>query len=227
MPAFDRDFFHELSTFDQSTLSAIKYSGRNDVSDMHSSNLVSHHFKCLTGNIKSDVFKSSKKYKLHESFRCQPHHIYTYSENLSFRKQFNIAFSVEGVSEGFDGRGDAFDIINDLQCTARIGLGFRTVAKVNNDGAIDYFYWENVVKNNQAEFDTVFQSVGGYGEPEHLLSPLTVEKVINNRPDPIDGWRFFGRHLNLHSDSHILTNYDTFISEVVRVFKIIDGSPFR
>ena len=227
MPAFDRDFFHELSTFDLSTLSAIKYSGRNDVSDMHSCNLVSHNFKCLTESIKSDVFKSSKKYKLDESFRCNPHHIFTYPKKLSFRKQFNIAFTVEGVPEEFDGRGEAFDKIHDNQCTARIGIGFRTVAEVNNDGAIDYFYWEKVVKDSHAEFDTIFQSVGSYGEPEHLFSPLTAEKIINNRPNPSDDWRFFGRHLTLDSDSHILTNYDAFINEVVRVFRIIDGSPFR
>lgn len=227
MSAFDRDFFFELSKIDQPMLAAINYGGyRPDVCEMHSCNMVSDRFKLLTAGIRGDVFKASRKFKLHEYFRGVPRHIYTYSENHSFRKQLNIAFSVEDVPEEYDGSEESFAAFSDQQCTARIGVGFRINSFMKNEGAIDYFEWERVVRDHQPEFNAFFASLGNYAEPVQIFDSLTALKVLDNPTDYEDDWRFFGKRLTLATDATTLTDYKAFIDEAVRVFTAIDQSIF-
>lgn len=228
MSAFDRDFFFELSKLDQSQLAAVNYDGyRPDVNELHSCGMVSDRFKRLTAGICGDIYKVRGWYKLHEYFRGEPRHIYTYQETRSFRKQLNIAFSIEGLPDDYDGSETAFEEITDGHLTARIGLGFRINSGIKNEGAIDYFEWEQVVREHQAEFDEFFVSLGRYGEPAEFFQPLTAGRVLANRPDYTDDWRFFGRQLNLANDAELLGDYQAFIAEAVRIFTLIDSSIFR
>jgi hypothetical protein len=138
--------------------------------------------------------------------------MFVFPRGTAYREQWNVAFSA-GEDES--------------TWVARIGVGFYwAVDFVEAFG--DYRRYQDRVRQNPDGFDRTFAAFGSYVEPPELRRLPLSNFVINDDPQDVPDWRFFGRLLRYADadDRAFLEDVGRFVREVIRVFDWIERSGF-
>lgn len=162
------------------------------------------------------------------AFRAYERHVVAFPKGRAFRKQWNIGFTA-GVRPDDD--------------HVRIGIGFRlsdfwgdTWADDATGGIEEYLLFREQARLRSAEFDALFEGLGGYYEIDgrrSALDPAGGAKdrlsaiVVADNPWP-ECWRFFGRRLMVRDadDRAIIRSHERLRDVAIDVFDRIQRAGF-
>lgn len=226
---FDQKWFERLADLEQdvvSTLEQHEYPNlRPTLGDLRERGLIGDllpdRATALVERLNGDY-----EWNLHPNFRAKDRHVFTYTQNRSFRRQRNVALTARPEN-----------------WSLRVGIGFDVDRSMNEKGLDDYNEFIREVDNQPGRFDNLMEALGGYVEPKdytvrstgHSESGADTLKTSEFflRPDLHPehhrvSWRFFGARLQFEDPAHrwILTSYDHLAEFANGVFERIEESPF-
>lgn len=147
-------------------------------------------------------------------FRLEGQHVYTYSRGRAYKCQNNIGFWARNSRK------------------MRIGRGLRVggPSDLDSDSPRDFV---GPIYENSKTFDTLYERLGGYHEPDHLSENSRVDAgkpsdYFTEQSPMNSGWMFFGACLNREDPAHrwLFQKVDRVADFAADVLDLIEESPF-